>query len=613
MLFHAFPDYVPGGFVGVDVFFVISGFLISGIIFREQDTKSFSLTNFYARRVRRIFPALLVVLAASAAIGWWLLLPDEFARLGAQTAAGSAFVANIYFWLHSGYFAPNAHTYPLLHLWSLGVEEQFYIFWPLIIMALAGHRQRIFSVIVVITLVSFLLNLSLAHNRETDFYLIATRAWELMLGAAIAWQARSSPHLSHRTAEVCVAAGLTLILLSCFMFGNTDPYPSWRALLPTIGAGLIIWGGNASTIASSVLRASSAVAIGRISYPLYLWHWPLLVFAAAFKAAPLTLAECGLIVGVSFGLAWLTYRFVEIPVRNRRAPATGLAFGMLAAALAGFVTIRETGFPLRFPPEIQALANVRTQAETWRVNKCVLDSSQPKSFAEECIDRGNSPLLFVWGDSTAAALMPGLRDIENEIGFRLAQFTVSSCPPILDVDVAGVPNCRVMNDKILATVRNNHPEAVLLHGVFNDKPDELDGLIRTVAELQKLNVPRIVVLGPVPQWRGGLPGRALSYFRANRALLPERSKTLVSPAWNEDKARALIEGHGAQYVSAWSALCNNDGCLTRTGSTLETLIATDEVHLSETGSKALIKLIAPQLWIDDGRKAVQSKTEVQQR
>jgi peptidoglycan/LPS O-acetylase OafA/YrhL len=611
-LFHAFPNYVPGGFVGVDVFFVISGFLISGIIFREQDSKSFSLTNFYARRVRRIFPALLVVLAASAAMGWLLLLPDEFSRLGAQIAAGSAFVANIYFWLHSGYFAPNAHTYPLLHLWSLGVEEQFYILWPLIIMALAGHRQRIFSAIMAITLASFLLNLSLAHDRETDFYLIATRAWELMLGAAIAWQARSSPHVSHRTADVCVAAGLALILVGCFIFGSMDPYPNWRAFLPTIGAGLIIWGGKTSMIASSGLRTSSAVGIGRISYPLYLWHWPLLVFAVAFKAAPLTLAECGLVVGASFALAWLTYRFVEIPVRNLRAPAIGLTFGMLAAVLAGFITVREAGFSSRFPLEIQALASIQTQAETWRVHKCVLDSSQQNSFAEECIDKGDNPLLFVWGDSTAAALMPGLRDIEKEAGFRLAQFNVSSCPPILEVDIAGVPNCRVMNAKILGTVRNNLPEAVLLHGVFNNKPDEFDGLIRTIAELQKLNVPRIIVLGPVPQWRGGLPGRALSYFRANRALLPERSKTLVSPAWNEDNARAIIESHGAQYVSAWSALCNNDGCLTRTGSTLDTLIATDEVHLSEIGSKALIKLIESQLRINGDREAAQSGTEVQQ-
>ncbi len=239
--FHAFPDLVPGGFIGVDVFFVISGFLISGIIFDEMQTDAFNLRSFYARRIRRIFPALILVLTATALIGCWILLPQDMLRLGNQLLSSAAFVANFYFWFQSGYFSPAAHSFPLLHLWSLSVEEQFYIVWPLVLLLLRRRPDRILAAILIIAALSFLLNILSIDHHEANFYSPLTRAWELMLGAAVAWLVRHYPSIvTGRQIEVLRILGLLAIFSAAFMFDSQMRYPGWLALVPTIGAALLV-------------------------------------------------------------------------------------------------------------------------------------------------------------------------------------------------------------------------------------------------------------------------------------------------------------------------------------------------------------------------------------
>ncbi len=239
--FHALSGYAPGGFVGVDVFFVISGFVISRVIFDGVAGNSFTLSAFYAGRTRRIFPALLVVLAAVAVAGWWLLFPIEMIRLGHQIVASAAFGANIYFWSQAGYFSPDATTYPLLHLWSLGVEEQFYLVWPLVVMLLWRRAWAILPVIIILGAGSFAVSL-LTEDRAAAFYLPMSRAWELMLGAGLAWLMRGSTRrLSPMLLDVSAIAGLALILGSIVFVHESEPYPGCRALAPTIGACLVVW------------------------------------------------------------------------------------------------------------------------------------------------------------------------------------------------------------------------------------------------------------------------------------------------------------------------------------------------------------------------------------
>jgi peptidoglycan/LPS O-acetylase OafA/YrhL len=593
--FHGFPDYVAGGFVGVDVFFVISGFLISGIVLNETRAGTFSLQGFYARRVRRIFPALLLVLAASLLAGWWLLLPPDLLRLGKQAAASAVFVANFYLWFQSGYFSPDAHTYPLLHLWSLGIEEQFYIAWPLIIIGLRNKPNWTIYAIALLGVASFCLNIVLIDNHEADFYSPLTRAWELMLGASLAWLGRRE-HVgipSRWAADIATTAGLILIAASALLFDAQSSYPGWRALAPTLGAALIIWGGTSSGVASSILAARASVFVGLISYPLYLWHWPLLVFSEAFKFAPLTPLERGLAITVSFILAWLTYEWIESRFRagqTNRLKIAMLTAGMIFIAALGLVIVETQGFEARFPKEIREIAEVKDYPPSWRVHECLINLQTETTFGKNCMDDAR-PLLLVWGDSTATALMPGLRRLQHERTFGLAQFTANSCGPWLSVDVPGYPNCRGNNDAVLAIIGRAHPDIVLLHARGSARPEDIAGLKQTILALRALSIPNIIVLGPVPVWKRGLPNEVLRYFVMHHILIPARSSQRVYRTWNDSEMRSAIMQIGAQYISAWDVMCDSNGCLTRLGEKAEDIVVSDQHHLTESGSTFLIQSI----------------------
>jgi peptidoglycan/LPS O-acetylase OafA/YrhL len=589
VLFHAFPEAMRGGFIGVDIFFVISGFLITRIIARELDLGRFSLLGFYNRRIRRIFPALIVVLAVVLVLGWLWMLPAAYAQLSSDVFASAAFFANIALLLQSGYFDVEAAKKPLLHLWSLGIEEQFYLFWPLILMLAARLRLSLLKVAIIIGLASFALNVALiGSNPVATFYLPFTRAWELLAGAALAcgWIKLSQ---AEAASNLRAAIGIALLAVAAALLDTNSAFPGWWAVLPVLGGALLLsaphaWG------CRHVLANPVMVWIGLISYPLYLWHWPLLVFLALIKFAPLTLLERGLIVGLSIALAWATYRFVEIPFRfGRPSPAKllGLGGGMALIALAGAVVVENGGFDFRLPDEIRGMTQVTTQSSQWRVHQCLIDLSRETSFADSCVDRGRRPLILVWGDSTAGALMPGLRKAQEGRGFGIAQFTSNSCIPALNTDVAGTPNCRAINDKVLSLARELKPDIVLLHSTWDRY---LEGMGATVAALKQQTNARVVVLGSVPWWKRGLPNEVLRYFMLHHRLIPQRSGRAEADG-SAAKLRDKVVPVGAEFISVWDAMCNADGCLTRIGETAGDISATDQVHLSEKGSVFLIQSI----------------------
>ncbi len=591
--FHAFPEAMPGGFIGVDIFFVISGFLITGIIVRELEPQRFSLLAFYDRRVRRIFPALIVVLGATLVLGWLWMLPAAYAQLSADVFASAAFFSNIALLLQSGYFDIESGGKPLLHLWSLGIEEQFYLFWPLILMLVARLRLNIPAAAAVIGLASFVLNVALiGSNPVATFYLPFTRAWELAAGAALAcgWSGVSQAGVASNWRAL---TGIVLIAVATIVLDTKSAFPGWWAVLPVAGAALLLsaptaWG------CRHLLASPSMVRIGLISYPLYLWHWPLLVFFAIIKFAPLTLLERGLVVGLSFALAWLTYRFIETPFRFRRPTPLkilSLCSGMVLVSVAGGVIVQGRGFDFRLPPEIRDMADVPTQLAKWRVHECLLDLSHEMTFADSCVDRDRRPLILVWGDSTAGALLPGLRKAQETRNFGIAQFTSSSCVPALDTDVAGEPNCRAITDKILSLARDIQPDIVLLHSTWDRY---LDGVAATVAALKKQNNARIIVLGSVPWWKRGLPNEVLRYFMLHHRLIPERSDRAVADS-SGARLRDKLVPLGAEFISVWDAMCNADGCLTRIGDTAKDLSASDQVHLTEKGSVFLVQSIIDEL------------------
>ncbi len=587
--FHAFPDVAPGGFVGVDVFFVISGFLITGIITRELERGRFSLIAFYNRRIRRIFPALIVVLAATLALGWFWMLPSAFAQLGSDSFASAAFLANIALLLQSGYFDVESAKKPLLHLWSLGIEEQFYLFWPLLLMLAARLRISILVMAAVLGIASFLLNVAwIGSDPVATFYLPFTRAFELLAGAVLAcgWvKVNQSGAASNWRSWI----GMALIAASVLLLDSHRTFPGWWAVLPVAGSALLL-SAPAAWFNRVVLASRPMVWIGLISYPLYLWHWPLLVFGEAIKFQPLTLLERELILIASTLLAWATYRFVETPFRFGRPNGRkmfALGAGMAMIALAGFAVMWGRGFEFRLPPEIRAMATVRTESFKWRFHECLLDLGQEATFADACVERDRRPLVLIWGDSTAGALLPGLRKAQETRNFGIAQLTSSSCIPALDADIAGVPNCRAMNDKVFALIRQIKPDVVVLHGTWEK---HLDNVARTVAALKRETNARVVVLGGVPWWRRDLPLEVLRYFMLHRALIPERSPASTPTAYDA-VMRARLEPLGAEFISASDALCNAQGCLTRIGDAAADLTASDQVHLTEKGSVYLIEAI----------------------
>ena len=587
--YHAFPEVLPGGFIGVDVFFVISGFLITGIIARELELGRFSLLGFYNRRIRRIFPALIVVLAATLVLGWLWMLPGPFAQLGSDTFASAAFLANIALLLQSGYFDVESAKKPLLHLWSLGIEEQFYLAWPLPLMLAVRLRLSLLVAAFVLGIGSFLLNVALiGSDPVATFYLPFTRAFELLTGAVLAC-GLSRINQAVGASNWRAAIGVLLIVVAAGLLDSVSAFPGWWALLPVVGTALLL-SAPAAWVNRIVLASPPLVWIGLISYPLYLWHWPLLVFMGAIKFGPLSLPERELILLASALLAWLTYRFVETPFRFR-APSPrkiyALGAGMVLIAVAGGAIVYGRGLGFRLPAEIRAIADVPTQNARWRFHQCLLDLSREMTFADDCADRGRRPLVMVWGDSTAAALIPGLRKAQETRNFGIAQFTSSSCVPILDADIAGTPNCRAINDKVIRLAREIRPDIVVLHGAWEV---QLDKLAATVSALKAQTGARVVVLGSVPWWKRGLPNEVLRHFMLQRKLIPERSDR-AEPDGTAAALRERLAPTGAEVISAWDALCNADGCLTRIGDSAGDILASDQVHLTEKGSVYLIESV----------------------
>ncbi|HEY4395554.1 MAG TPA: acyltransferase family protein, partial [Polyangia bacterium] len=349
--FHAFPARLPGGFVGVDVFFVISGFLISGLVFRGLAAGSFSAADFYARRIRRIFPGLVLVLSACLAFGWYVLLADEFARLGKQVAAGAGFVANLWLWHEGDYFQGDAVTKPLLHLWSLGVEEQFYLLWPpLLVLAWRRSRRSVPWIAALVTVASLVTNLAIVHRfPRAAFYAPFSRFWELTAGGWLAHAklGRSDGDENRQRANAMSWLGIGLIAASFAVVRETRAFPGAWAVLPTLGACLVIAAGPRAVVNRWVLSHRALVAIGLLSYPLYLWHWPLLSFARIVEGHR---PEVGLrlaLIAASFVVAQAITSLLERRVRRARGRRPLLVLATLAAVnlVGGLAIVRSKARP----------------------------------------------------------------------------------------------------------------------------------------------------------------------------------------------------------------------------------------------------------------------------
>lgn len=354
VIYHAFPGLFPGGYAGVDVFFVISGFLISSILYKQIREKSFSILNFYQRRALRIFPSLVTVMLSTAIIGWFTLKAEEFAQLGKHIVGGAGFISNLLLWSESGYFDAAAETKPLLHLWSLGIEEQFYFVFPLILFIAFKLGQKMLGVTIVLALVSFLVNLYYLNDGSTAiFYSPLSRFWEMMIGSILAYfllQRSFQSQILGMSPNVRSAIGICLLFIGFWGASKASVYPGWWALLPTLATALLISAGPDGFFNHMFLSRKIFVGIGLISYPLYLWHWPLLAIARVhYGQTPSTMVRVICVV-FSFVLAWLTYRFIEQPLRfsqYKKVTAIGLAASLAVTGFIGLLIYQSEGVKSR--------------------------------------------------------------------------------------------------------------------------------------------------------------------------------------------------------------------------------------------------------------------------
>jgi peptidoglycan/LPS O-acetylase OafA/YrhL len=617
--YHAFPAFVPGGFIGVDIFFVISGFLIASIIFRGLVGGRFSFLGFYGGRVRRLFPGLLVVLASAFAVGWFALLPDEFGQFGKHVAGGIGFSDNIIFWRESGYFDRASELKPLLHLWSLGIEEQYYLIFPGLVWLLWRWRNHLIGILAALAALSFLLNLWFIESHPVaTFYLPQFRVWELLAGASLAsWHLRQAqaeaqafsvrgPNIESRLLDLGSLAGLALICIALATIRSTDNFPGWSALLPVLGASLLIAVGPHALINRVLLSHPLALFVGLISYPLYLWHWPVLSFARIIEGGLPSLQLRAALVAASMLLAWLTYRLVERPIRFGPSPAIKTALLVCGAVMVGFVGFNDyqreglpfrKGFAVRMPAVLRPLAAYRFDDDRYfRSGVCHLRVHEgAEGFAAVCADDADQgkPTLFLWGDSHAAQFYPGLKAALP--GLRLQQYTSPGCQPTLDWDVPGFPRCLEINAFVMRKIEQLKPDQVILASRWLGV-GETNKIKNTIARVKAAGVKQVIVIGPVPRWQPNLVEALLKrYHQQPFATLPAR----MSDGVDADKfridseMRRLATESGARYISPMSFLCNSDGCLVRpTDGGFEGMtLAFDDSHLTPEGSRYLVNLL----------------------
>ncbi len=591
VLFHAGLSPFGGGYVGVDVFFVISGYLITSIIAEDVRRGRFSIVSFYERRVRRIFPVLFVMLLVTAAAASILLLPRDFKEFGQSAISSTLFVSNIFFWRTSDYFAGAAHLKPLLHTWSLSVEEQFYIFFPPLLLML--HRRfggRFVPWLALIAALTFALSAVGAVSKPTaTFFLAPTRTWELLAGSLVALGAFPVVH-DRRLREALAAIGIGLISWSVATFNEQTVFPGVSALAPCLGAGLVIHAGlGGPTFVGRGLGLRPVVFLGLISYSLYLWHWPFLALSRHWAAEPLSpVMIASALVGALIASV-LSWRFVEQPFRHRVVTPTRQAlFGaagvaMTAALMFGAFGHFTGGWPARFPDYRPAEIAGR---QMLREGSCFLRADQsPSDYAGAAPCRAGPAEggrhVLVWGDSFAAHLMPGLGSPDTG-GLSFYQYTASGCPPILGRSIANRPLCRLFNERALDQIREIKPQVVVLAArweFYLGRSPDIAAIAATVGRIKALGA-EVVLVGQGPSFDFDSP-----YdfgFRTSRTI------ARAHPA--DHLNVALARAGAAAFIDPMAVFCSGGGCELKDG---ESFLFFDGGHFSLAGSKRFRRHLLP--------------------
>ncbi len=617
ILYHFNPAWLPGGFIGVDIFFVISGFLIIRIIMSEMAAGTFSIVNFWERRVRRIIPALAVVLAAVTVYSYYfLLLPIDLANYGRSLMAQSVFVSNWFFMQQSSYFAAPDNTIPLLHTWSLSIEEQFYLLFPLLVLLVYPYvKRKIGPVLIGLAALSFAYGVILvnvgptglfsipllphiwgsATNSSAGFYFIASRFWELMVGGLIAVYALKIQ--DRWLSEIVALSGLIAIGVGAFLLNDASPFPGVAALLPVLGTGaVIIANAEQHTLARRVLSFPVLVYIGLISYSLYLWHWPILVLARYQLTPPETLgpiSQVVLIVAI-FVVSFLTYRFVETPIRKklilakRRDLFLAAFISMSILFATGFVFAANDGFPSRLLPQARPIAAAMGDLDP-RMQDCF-----SKSVSDEpCLLGLQDPShidFVLWGDSHAGAAISAFDAFGRQTNQTGIFFGAAACPPFLtDKPITNNHNCIDEKKNFIAYMQKNPPKKLYMISEWEQTYRYTDGsgdlstsaslLAETLAQLPKET--KISIFLRLPSAPDGL---FRSYFfrkenGENIAITLTGQTSMASLNIGIEQAASLFDN--VHLINPLDVFCKGEYCNVETD---QGFYYADDTHLSVYGA-----------------------------
>ena len=621
VLYHAFPRLIPSGFVGVDVFFVISGYLIGAIIYKAALNRTFSVYEFYARRARRILPALIAVVTFVNFVSLGFFDQKEALELAGQSALSLVGASNFYFWEHTGYFATESDVEPLLMTWSLGIEEQFYVLFPILIIAISRTRFAIRLAVVLLTIALSLLCSVLLTSSDpiSAFYLLPARAWELGAGAVLAIVRHHYPQ-GHDTrpwrGELIGTACATAFVASLFVFDTNTPFPGLAALLPVLATVGLIDAQN-STFNRRVLSTPPFMFIGRISYSWYLWHWPLMALLRRSADYPPTSHAMAFVTVVSLVLAVLSWRFVEQPFRAAKRPAkqTLLRYGVaLAAALVMPVLFKATGgLPQRLPDEVLVAERIRMDGR----GKCLAPFGQV-SLIENADCLPSRPAVALVGDSHASAFGPGLVKSAKSYGYDVAQFSKSSCSPLpglaqsdpkrpthgdecaafLDAAITRITQSPDIRFVFVAAFWNANGGEQGAADIDAKRMASIANGLRTMHDRLNQAGKRMIVVGDVPMLRFDPMEHVIGEALSLRAALGEWSdgsrrptNSTFSVAQEDRNFQAMREflmsvSHeiGAEFFDPAAQICVEERCKFTVGTKP---IYIDRHHLSSFGSRRI--------------------------
>ncbi len=582
VLFHADVGFFSGGYIGVDVFFVISGYLITSIIVKDLEANKFSMLNFWVRRIRRIIPALLTVIIFCLIIGWFLFLPNDYKGVGQQVFAQSFFSSNILFYLQSGYFDSANEVKPLLHTWSLAVEEQFYLLFPITLFLLWKYlkKKHIPILISLAVLISLALSIyGVKNHPSATFYLLPTRAWELLIGSLLVFLPSHAVR-SSLFRNIIGMTGLSAIILPSFLYTTDTGFPGLAALPPCIGTALLIWlHQNNASYAQKLLSLKAIVFLGLISYSLYLWHWPAIVFTKYYFYEGASHNALALAVLFSFIAAILSWKFIERPFRNQqtiklRNKAIYTLLGILIITAAGSFLLHTTkGAPNRLSPNVLHLANAANDKNPKQA-ECNRPSLEVIKKGRSCqTNKNQEPSFILWGDSHADAIAPLFYELSEKHKTNGYVLTYDGCPPILGVgqDKRNADfYCEDFNKEVFNFIKSSNIKTVILvsawgnwlnnkklHVILNNEGNIIQALRKTLEQLDDFNVH---LMHSVPTYKFDPPKYLAQKFKKNKIIKDNKyayAKTYEETKHSVEAALITNKSNNIGFIDPTDLLCQN--------------------------------------------------------